>query len=139
MGFPGETEDRFDNTYELVRGLPLSYLHVFSYSRRPNTAAASMTNQIPPIVKKNRSKKLIKLGKSKKFGFLKSQVGRKEMAVVQGPKRPSSQFSRTLTGNYCEVFVKSPPSLKGYLMPITISHYSRGRLYGRLMDLEGDL
>ncbi len=134
VGFPGETEERFGNTYNLVRGLPLSYLHVFSYSRRPGTAAASMPNQISPMVKKTRSKKLIKLGKSKKFDFLKSQVGRDELAVVQGPKRPSSQFSRTLTGNYCEVFVKSPPGLKGYLMPITISHYSRGRLYGILMD-----
>lgn len=131
VGFPGERDDNFRNTYELVQELPLSYFHVFSFSKRPGTRAFTMPHQVPPEVKKRRSKKLIKLGKTKKRKFLLSRVGAVELALVQGPMHRFSRFSRSLTGNYCEVFVRCPSDTIGTLVPVLITHYSRGRLYGR--------
>jgi len=134
VGFPGEGAEHFSNTYRLVRDLPISYFHVFSFSRRPGTKASAMPGQIPPEVKKKRSKKLIQLGKMKKRQFMKSRVGSKELALVQGPKHRYSRFSRTMTGNYCEVYVQCPSSMTGKLTPLIVTHYSRGRLYGHIME-----
>jgi threonylcarbamoyladenosine tRNA methylthiotransferase MtaB len=67
VGFPGETDGQFRNTYEMVNRLPFTYLHVFNYSKRPGTPAASMSSQIHPEVRKARSRRLIKLGKKKRL------------------------------------------------------------------------
>ncbi len=137
VGFPGESDECFDNTYRLLSKLPLTYFHVFRYSRRPGTPAASIRDQVHPELKKRRSKKLISLGKHKRYGFMKSQIGKKEIALVQGPHHRFSRFSTVLTGNYCEVQVKCSTSLSGRLLPVKISHYSRGRLYGSIEGTDG--
>ena len=82
--FPGEDEASFRRTIEFVRSLPLTYFHVFSFSRRPGTPAASMENQVDPDTRKARSRKLIKLGNSKKRDFMRSLTGTRELAVIQG-------------------------------------------------------
>lgn len=130
VGFPGETDSQFRNTYDLVKRLPFTYLHVFNYSKRPGTPAAAMPNQVPPETRKARSRRLIKLGKQKRISFMKSLIGRREPALVQGPSYQFSRFSIAITGNYCEVHIKRNAELSGKLLPVTISHYSRGRLYG---------
>ena len=136
VGFPGETDTQFRNTLEFVKRLPFTYLHVFNYSKRPGTAAATMPDQILPEIRKARSKRLIKLGKRKRISFMKSLIGRTEPALVQGPPHQFSRFSIALTGNYCEVHIKRSAELSGKLLPVTISHYSRGRLYGIAGDNE---
>lgn len=133
VGFPGEHDEHFANTYAFVKELPLSYFHVFSFSKRPGTEASVMPGQVPPEVKKRRSKKLIRLGKLKKREFLQSRVGGVESALVQGPTHRFSRFSRSLTGNYCEVYIRCPSKLAGKLVAVRITHYSRGRLYGRTL------
>ncbi len=130
-GFPGEDDSSFRNTFEFVRDLPLTYFHVFSFSKRPGTPAASMDGQVDPETRKRRSRKLIDLGRSKKREFMRSCTGRRELAVIQGKAKRFSRFSTALTGNYCEVSVDSSSSLNGRLVPVEITHYSRGRLYGR--------
>lgn len=65
VGFPGETESEFEQTVALIRELPMAYLHVFSYSKRPGTPAARMPDQIPGPVKKQRSSVLTNLAKDK--------------------------------------------------------------------------
>jgi threonylcarbamoyladenosine tRNA methylthiotransferase MtaB len=129
-GFPGETKTHFANTYELIKQLPLSYLHVFNFSRRPGTRAETMPGHVPAEERKKRSKKLIKLGKSKKRLFMKSLVGKSAKALIQGPVHKYSRFSRTLSGNYCEVYVKRRIDEIGTLATLNVTHYSRGRLYG---------
>ncbi len=131
VGFPGEDEDNFMRTYDFVGSLPLSYLHVFSYSKRPGTRAASLDGQVDPETKKRRSRKLIKLGRLRKREFMRSRTGSRELAIIQGRARRHSRFSTALTGSYCQVSVDCPSSLDGKLVPVDITHYSRGRLYGR--------
>jgi threonylcarbamoyladenosine tRNA methylthiotransferase MtaB len=130
VGFPGETDEQFKHTYEFVKRMPFTYLHVFNYSKRPGTIAAKMPNQVPPEKRKSRSKRLIRLGKKKRTAFMKSLIGRVENALVQGPANQYSRFSLALTGSYAEVYIKRDEELSGRLLPVMISHYSRGRLYG---------
>jgi threonylcarbamoyladenosine tRNA methylthiotransferase MtaB len=132
-GFPGEDERSFRITRDYVRSLPLTYFHVFSFSKRPGTPAESMPGQVDPATRKRRTKKLIKLGKSKKRAFMRTRIGTRELAVIQGKAKRFSRFSTALTGSYCEVSVPAPAMLKGRLLPVEITHYSMGRLYGRIV------
>jgi threonylcarbamoyladenosine tRNA methylthiotransferase MtaB len=83
VGFPGETEDAFDSTMDAVRELKYSKLHVFRYSARPGTAAASMSNEVPPAIKRSRSKRLIDLGNEIRTRFLEAHVGRCLVVLVE--------------------------------------------------------
>ncbi len=131
-GFPGEDDASFRRTFEFAKSLPLTYFHVFSYSKRPGTPAETMDGQVDPDTRKRRSRKLIRLGKSKKREFMRSRTGSRELAVIQRKARRYSRFSTALTGSYCEVSVDCPSSLDGKLVPVDITHYSMGRLYGRV-------
>ena len=74
VGFPGESDQHFLDTYSFLVDLPVSYLHVFSYSERPNTPAASMQNQVPKAVRQKRSKMLRGLSAKKRHAFDESQL-----------------------------------------------------------------
>lgn len=70
VGFPGETEERFMETVDLLKELPVSYLHVFTYSERPNTTAVRMLDEVVPVeVRKHRNKQLTILSEKKKHHF----------------------------------------------------------------------
>jgi len=75
-GFPGETEDDHATTLEFIESLHLTYLHVFSYSKRPGTAAASLPNHVPGATIKHRARELRALGEKKSAAFRQSQIGR---------------------------------------------------------------
>ena len=75
VGFPGETDEAFEATMSVVDRVRFSKLHVFRYSARPGTAAAEMDGEVPPDVKKDRSKRLIELGNRIRTGFLESHIG----------------------------------------------------------------
>lgn len=74
-GFPGETEEDFLETYRFINELPVSYLHVFTYSQRPNTEADAMPDQVPYAVRKKRAKMLRVLSAKKRRAFYEEQLG----------------------------------------------------------------
>ncbi len=76
VGFPGETDDHFLETYKYLNELPISYLHVFTYSERANTEAAEMQGTVPVEVRKKRNKMLRILSEKKKVAFYQSQLGK---------------------------------------------------------------
>ena len=75
-GFPGETEAEFEETLRLIEDLPLTYLHVFTYSARPGTPAANMSAQIPIHAARERTRILRDLASQKKLAFMRESVGR---------------------------------------------------------------
>lgn len=87
-GFPGETEELFMETYDFLNSLPISYLHVFSYSERKGTPAAEMACKVSEFDKKQRTRKLLVLSQQKKETFYRSQLG-KEFFVIPEYKVPS--------------------------------------------------
>lgn len=83
VGFPGETEEHFQATMDVVRRVGYSKLHVFRYSAREKTAAAAMTDVVPPEIKKDRSKRLIDLGNSIRRDFLADHLERPLAVLVE--------------------------------------------------------
>jgi len=82
VGFPGEDRADFDATRDLILALPLAYLHVFSYSPRPDTPAATMDDQVQPEERHRRCLELRALSRQKRRAFLDSQVGISLSCVV---------------------------------------------------------
>jgi threonylcarbamoyladenosine tRNA methylthiotransferase MtaB len=105
VGFPGETEDEFEQTLALVQASPLTYLHVFGYSDRPGTAAEAMQPKIRSEVIKQRSECLRALGASKKAAFRGRLVGSEQKVLVLD-ERADDRHLIGLTGNYMEVLVR---------------------------------
>jgi len=108
VGFPGESDLEFEATRSLIADLPFTYLHVFTYSARPGTPAASMPNQIPPQIARQRSKILRDLAVEKKKTFMQSFFGRKLDAITLNVvhERPDGQFTEALTDNYQKTYIK---------------------------------
>jgi threonylcarbamoyladenosine tRNA methylthiotransferase MtaB len=106
-GFPGETEEDHQATLTLIERLPLTYLHVFSFSARPGTQAAELRNQVPEKVIARRARELRALGDKKKAAFQTTQTGR-SMRVLTLNRRgqdASGPWTRALSSNYLDVRV----------------------------------
>ena len=101
VGFPGETEAYFLDTYNLINDLPISYLHVFTYSERPNTAAASMEDVVPITERKRRNKMLRILSEKKKRSFYESQIGQYRTILFENDNREGYMLG--YTDNYVRV------------------------------------
>ncbi|HSW61830.1 MAG TPA: tRNA (N(6)-L-threonylcarbamoyladenosine(37)-C(2))-methylthiotransferase MtaB [Dissulfurispiraceae bacterium] len=104
VGFPGEDDKSFDEAESFIKNLPLSYLHVFPYSRREGTPAAKMQRQIPENIKKKRSQRLRQLGALKRKDFIRSQAGKIETAIVESVRHGECCAT---TGNYIKVVFQS--------------------------------
>jgi threonylcarbamoyladenosine tRNA methylthiotransferase MtaB len=100
-GFPGETEAEFEETVEFIRRMPFTYLHVFTYSERPGTAAAAMEGRVPWEVRKERTRQLRQLAAEKNLAFRRRMPGRTLSAVTL-------DNGKALTGNYLVVELARP-------------------------------
>jgi len=101
IGFPGETEEHFQDTYQFIDDLDLSYLHVFTYSDRPEAKASEMENKVSKADKKDRSKRLHELGEKKKRAFYKSNAGTEHMVLWEGSSKNGRMNG--LTDNYIPI------------------------------------
>jgi threonylcarbamoyladenosine tRNA methylthiotransferase MtaB len=105
VGFPGETDAEFESTRRMIEDLPFTYLHVFTYSARPGTPAAAMTNQVPVHVARERNRVLRELVAEKKLAFMRGFVGKVVEAitlnVVGGDN--TGEFTEALTDNYLKL------------------------------------
>ncbi len=103
-GFPGETDEEFLETFRLVERLPLSYLHVFPYSERPDTRAASMTEKTRHDIIRQRLDRLLRLSEIKKQFFLEENTGRDEVVLFESEN--AGGFISGFTTNYIRVKAK---------------------------------
>ena len=101
VGFPGETDEDFRTTYEFIEALPLTYLHVFSFSIRPGTKAADLSAPVDKAVIRDRARVLRSLSQRKAVEFRASQEGRKMRAITLA--RGGPDWTEALTGNYLKV------------------------------------
>ncbi len=113
-GFPGETDAEFGETCRLVEELPITYLHVFTYSARPGTPAAVMGKQVPVHLARERNRILRDLASGKKLAFMSSFVGQRIETItlnVSG-KDQEGEYTEGLTDNYLPIRVsgKHPPN-----------------------------
>lgn len=101
VGFPGETEEKFLETYNFINELPISYLHVFTYSERENTEAAEMDGVIPIPERKRRNKMLRILSEKKKMAFYQTQLGKTLPVLWEHENKNGLMFG--FTENYVRV------------------------------------
>ena len=109
VGFPGETDDLFLETYEFLNALDISYLHVFSYSERPPTVAAQMEHKVPKEVRTKRSKMLRGLSFKKRRAFYESQLGSVQTVLFEGENKEG--YIHGFTPNYVKVKTPWNPNL----------------------------
>ncbi len=129
-GFPGETEQQFDNTCGLLESLPISYLHVFPFSRRTGTPAAIMADQVSGIVTKQRASKLRKIGEEKQRQFLHKFIGKKLEVVIEGGEKDG--YRKGLSENYLTVRVVASTVETGELVQVNITELYLDGLLGEV-------
>jgi threonylcarbamoyladenosine tRNA methylthiotransferase MtaB len=106
-GFPGETDADHQSTVAFIERLPFTYLHAFSFSKRPGTRAAALQHEVPAAVIKQRARELRVLGEAKSAVFRRSQIGRTLRVLTLHPvEAPASQASPALSSNYLRARVR---------------------------------
>jgi threonylcarbamoyladenosine tRNA methylthiotransferase MtaB len=119
VGFPGETEALFLETFNFLNALDISYLHVFTYSERPNTLAASMENTVPKNIRTKRSKLLRGLSVKKRRAFYESQLGLVRTVLFEGENK--SGYIHGFTENYVKVKTPWNPTLVNTLHEVELT------------------
>lgn len=119
VGFPGETDERFLETYHFLNELDISYLHVFTYSERDNTPAAEMDGVVPKKVRNKRSKMLRGLSVKKRRAFYESQLGTTHTVLFEGENKKG--YIHGFTENYVKVKAPWDPNLVNTLHQITLT------------------
>ncbi|MEL4454550.1 tRNA (N(6)-L-threonylcarbamoyladenosine(37)-C(2))-methylthiotransferase MtaB [Lutimonas vermicola] len=120
VGFPGETDEVFLETYEFLSNLDISYLHVFTYSERPNTEAVEMKGVIPIKVRNKRSKMLRGLSVKKRRAFYESQLGETLTVLFEGENKKG--YIHGFTENYVKVKTPWNPALVNSLHPVKLTN-----------------
>ncbi len=119
VGFPGETEEHFLETYHYLNELAISYLHVFTYSERDNTEAAEMDDVVPKQVRNKRSKMLRGLSVKKRRAFYESQIGETLSVLFEGENKEG--YIHGFTENYVKVRAPWNPVLINTIHRITLT------------------
>ncbi len=127
VGFPGESDEHFANTYNLIRELKFTSLHTFKYSPRKGTPAAKFPNQVPPEVKEERSDRLIVLGEDLYSRFASRYLGRDVEVLAEEGAHCCPGMIQGHTANYLLVAFPGDPGLKGKFVRVSLQKLS-GRL-----------
>ncbi len=124
IGFPGETDAAFENTYDLIRSLPVAYLHVFPFSPRRGTPAFTFKDQVPTPVIKERCQRMRRLGAEKRKAFYRRFVKRPVTVLVEETRDRNDGRLKGLTDNYIPVRLDGPDSFYNTYQPVTITRLS---------------
>jgi threonylcarbamoyladenosine tRNA methylthiotransferase MtaB len=116
VGFPGETDACFQNSYRLIESLPIAYLHVFPYSPRPTTPAATMSARVSPSVIRQRCALLRELDQAKRLTFLRRFLGEMRQVLVENRRDEASSMQCGFTDNYLPVLVQASASLENQVV-----------------------
>jgi threonylcarbamoyladenosine tRNA methylthiotransferase MtaB len=132
-GFPGETDKDFDDTLKFIEKLPLSYLHIFPYSNRPHTKAATLGNQINDKIKKSRVNKLLHLSKIKKNEYLKRNLGQ-VLDVIVEQKNETSGLYNAISENYIRLAVDHERLYQGQRLSVKVISFTDSGLVAKALE-----
>ncbi len=138
VGFPGETDGIFEETHDFLHALPVSYLHVFTYSERPNTPSLDLPERIEPRLRSGYSRRLRMLGQMKKSAFYEAHVGSQQTMLCE--TEVQDNMLSGYTDNYIRVQVPYHPQLENAIARVrltghradacsgTVEHIDNGRV-----------
>ncbi len=134
VGLPGEDETAYENSVRMIEELPFTYIHVFSYSPRRGTETFNFKERISETVKKERSKRLIEIGKRKSMTFKEGYINKTVDALIESEKDKKTGMFKGLTGNYIKVLVKADKvDLRNKIVPVkTTKIDNTGQLIGEV-------
>ena len=124
IGFPGETEAAFENTYSLIQELPVTYLHVFPFSSRAGTPASQYPHKVSSKIIKTRCEQMRALGNVKKSDFYKRFIGQKVEVLFESKRDSSTGYLKGLTSNYVPALANGKDGLKNTLVRVRIDSLS---------------
>lgn len=129
VGFPNESEEDFLKTYNFIKDLKLSFIHVFPYSAKKNTKAALMENQVSNKIKKARVKKLLALSKKLKNEFMQKFINKTVEVLVES--KDENGYYRGYCSEYFEVRFKGKKDLENTFQKVIIEKVNEEVAYGR--------
>tara|TARA_B100001057_G_scaffold425652_1_gene449241 strand:+ start:435 stop:1748 length:1314 start_codon:yes stop_codon:yes gene_type:complete len=133
VGFPGETEKLFQETYNLLNELDVSYLHVFTYSERANTKAATMKGVVDKNVRQQRSKMLRILSAKKKRAFYEKNIGTTRTVLFEHDNKDG--YIQGFTENYVKVKVDYDPGLRNQSIKVKLNNFAEdGIIHGEILN-----
>ncbi|HHU48386.1 MAG TPA: tRNA (N(6)-L-threonylcarbamoyladenosine(37)-C(2))-methylthiotransferase MtaB [Clostridiales bacterium] len=133
VGFPGETEEEFVETCDFVEAIRFSKIHVFQYSPRRGTPAASFENQVPAACKEQRSRKLISLGRQLEREFMKQFIGRQVIVLFEEEHSDRAGYYEGYTDQYVRVTAQADSELEGRLLPVMVQSIENDSLTGQIV------
>lgn len=138
VGFPAETDKDFEQSMEFFASLPLTYFHVFCYSARRGTMAASMGDQVGAQVKKDRARRMRELGASKKREFCLRFCGRTLPVLVEEKVDKTTGFHRGFSRNYLPVAISGHGDFVNREVDVNLKGYQSGWLMGSALTRASD-
>ena len=131
VGFPGESDEAFEGSLAFFASLPLTYFHVFPYSKRRGTVAVSLPDHVPGNVKKQRARRTRELGARKKEEFCGSFLGKRLAVLVEAKADRYSSGRRGFSENYLPVAVRNGEDLVNRIVTVQLDGFAGGWLSGR--------
>jgi len=133
IGFPGEIDAAFENTYNLIRDLPISYLHVFPFSVRPGTPAADFPDRVPPGIIKGRSEQMRRLGHDKRMNFYRKFVGKAMPVLIETKRDDATGLLKGISSNYLPVLIDGEDEFENKIIDVKIEKLKNNKLIGTLI------
>ena len=133
VGFPGEGTNAYENTCALIKDLPVSYLHVFPFSRRPGTAAASFDGQIDPRVVKKRAENLRGIGLKKKSSFYHDCLGKEFKVLAERWHSKKNKIMKGLSDNYLPIIFPSSEDTRNQIIPVQTLKVENNKVRGTVL------
>lgn len=135
VGFPGETDEEYEESCRLVRDIEFSRIHVFKYSPRKGTPASKFKEQIHGNIKNDRSEKLIRLNEEMMNKFNDRHIGKTVEVLFEEVNRHDKRYMEGYTSNYIRVKAESQEDIKGKILPVKIIGKEKDILIGKKEEL----
>ena len=130
VGFPGENDRAFENTYRLIESLPVSYLHVFPFSVRPGTPAAEFADPVPHDIIKDRCERMRMLGQNKRMNFYRRFPGQAMPVLIESKRDKATGLLKGISSNYLPVLIDAGDKLKNKIIDVKIKKMEGNKLFG---------
>jgi threonylcarbamoyladenosine tRNA methylthiotransferase MtaB len=134
VGFPGESDEEFEQSYSFCRQAGFANIHVFPFSPRPETAAAKMPKQIKDKIKQERNQRMLELSRSCRRRFCEQFLGQTMPVLWEQETSPGSGIYSGLTSNYIRIFVHSEKTLSNEITLVKLVEFHSQGIWGEKVD-----
>jgi threonylcarbamoyladenosine tRNA methylthiotransferase MtaB len=134
VGFPGESDEEFEQSYNFCQQVGFANIHVFPFSARPGTEAARMPDQVSTKVKKERTRRMLDLSQSCRHSFQQQFLGKTMAVLWEKEANPQSGIYSGLTDNYIRVFTHSEKPLSNEIAEVRLSGFHNQGMWGDLIE-----